>query len=239
MLTTSCVYKNSKEDIEKYKNELSNDSFNYTGKHSWSFQLTGTKQTSIHTFYPDSISYEMKGKIYNTKYVINKLSYNSEKNKWIGESDHTVYVLFFKEKTDSTVTIYKHKCKKNGLDEAVKFKFPEPNATQDHGWNTYALEGYKIEDKLLLSGYYFSDENKIEIADATFIIDDKRIEKMSFHSGERRWVGKYQDKYIQVFFKELNNDDSLQLSIEWFDDLEILYKTKYNTINSWMRYEKQ
>ena len=100
MLTTSCVYKNSKEDIEKHKNELSNDSFNYSDKHSWSFQLMGTKQTSIHTFYADSIVYEMKGKVHSTKYVINKLSYDSKQNKWIGESpDNTVYVLFFKEKT--------------------------------------------------------------------------------------------------------------------------------------------
>ena len=240
MLTTSCVYKNSKEDIEKHKNELSNDSFNYSGKHSWSFQLMGTKQTSIHTFYADSIVYEMKGKVHSTKYVINKLSYDSKQNKWIGESpDNTVYVLFFKEKTDSTVTLYKHKCKKGGLEEAIKFNIPKPDATNDHGWNTYALDGYKVEDKLLLSGRYFNNDNTIELDDTAFIIDGKKVLKMSFHSGERRWVGKYQDKYVQVFFKELNDDDSLQLSINWFDDLETLYKIKYNTINHWMRYEKQ
>lgn len=53
---------------------------------------------------------------------------------------------------------------------------------------------------------------------------------MSFHLGERRWLGKYQDQYLQVFFKSLEAKDVIQISATWSDDLEYLYNTKYNSI---------
>lgn len=239
LLFISCASKNEKVDIEQYKNQFSTDSFKNKGKYVWSFQLMGTKQTSIHKFFRDSILYEMKGKIHSTKYPMYKLSYNKKENKWIGiDNNNTVYVLFFKEKTDNTLTIYKRKCEKNGIEEALNFQFPKPDATDDHGWNVYALDGYETKDVLPILGDFSNEKNKISITDKIISIDDVSAEKMSFHSGERRWVGKHKNKYVQVFFKSLANNDALELSVNWFEDLEELYRTKYESINDWTTFKK-
>lgn len=238
-LLSSCAHKNTKEETNKYSDLLKNDLFTYTGDYVWAFNLMGTEQVSTHTFYPDSISYTMKGKIHTTAYTIKKLSYEKAKNKWIGEDkDGIVYVLFFKEKTAQNITIYKHKCKTNGLDEALKFKVPAPNATDDHGWNVYTINKDLTKDLLPISGNFIHDNGSIFISDSVFKIDKRNITKMSFHVGERRWVGQLNNQYLQVFFKNLNTKDSVQLSLNWSKDLKALYNTKYNTITHWETYAK-
>lgn len=242
LLFSSCAYKNSTEETNKYSDQLKKDSFNYKGTYKWSFDLMGGKQTSTHTLYSDSIQYKMTGKVYSTNYTIKKLSFEKKENKWIGEDESgIVYVLFFKDKTDSTLTIYKHKCKTNGLEEALNFGLPTPNATDDHGWNIYALNGNDTEDTLPISGSFVNleNENKVVISDSILTFDEKKVKKISFHSGERRWVGKYQNQYLQLFFYRLNIEDTIQLSINWFDDLEQLYNTKYSSTNNWENYAKQ
>jgi len=240
LFLSSCSYKNSKEDIEKHKKEFIYDAFPYQGEYSWSFQLMGSTQESIHTFFADSILYEMKGKIHSTDYPMKKLSFNSKQNKWIGEStDKKVYVLFFKNKTDSTLTIYKRLCKTNGLKEALQFTKPKEDATEDHGWNTYTLKGYKTTESLPFSGTFSSKTNTITVSDTSFVYNNKPIKKLSYHSGGRRWVGKYENQYLLIFYQKTKESDSLQLHINWYDDLELLYKTKYNSIKGWTTYKKQ
>ncbi len=240
MLISSCAYRNSSEETNKFSDQFGKDDFNYKGSYVWAFDLMGGEQVSTHTFYPDSISYTMKGKVYSTDYTMKKLSYQKEKNKWIGEDeDNIVYVLFFKEKTDSTLTIYKHKCKTNGLGEAFNFAIPAPDATDDHGWNVYALNHDETRDILPISGHFYNAEKELTIGDAQIIYNQKNVKKMSFHVGERRWVGRHDDEYLQVFFKSLNVEDSVQLSIVWSDNLEALYSTKYKSVNNWETYARR
>lgn len=240
LFLTSCAHKNSKEETNKYVNQLKKDIFEYNGNYVWAFDLMGSEQVSTHTLYQDSISYTMKGKVYLTNYTMKKLSYEKDKGKWIGEDENgIVYVLFFKEKTDSTLTIYKHKCKTNGLEEALNFVVPAPDATDDHGWNIYALNGNDSRDVLPISGSFVNAESKIVISDSILTFDEKEVKKISYHSGERRWVGKYQDQYLQVFFKSLKVEVSVQLSATWFTDAQAMYNTKYNTISNWEEYARQ
>lgn len=236
----SCTYKNTKQDIAKHKNALKQDVFPFKGVYSWSFELMGSTQVSTNTFYTDSIVYDMKGKTYSTHYSINKLSFDKDKNKFIGKSsDHIVYVYFLKQKTDSTITIYKHNCKRKGLEEAIAFQLPNDKATEDHGWNTYSLKGYSREkDFLPLRGNFKSSKQNISISDKIIVFENKQVEKISYHSGERRWVGKYKNRYLLVFFKGLEEKENIQIYVNWYDDLEKLYKTKYNSINleNWKNY---
>lgn len=240
LFLTSCAYKNSKEETNKYLTQFKKDNFEYKGKYIWAFNLMSSEQVSTHTFYKDSIAYTMTGKVYSTQYTMKKLSYEKDKGKWIGEDENKIiYVLFFKNKTDSTLTIYKHKCKTNGLEEALTFGVPAPNATDDHGWNVYAKNGKVTKDILPISGNFTNAKNKIIINDSVLIFNEKEVKKISYHSGERRWVGKYKDEYLQVFFKNVELKDSLQLSATWFTNAQTMYNTKYNTISNWKIYAKQ
>lgn len=239
LILTSCAHKNSKEETNKYVDQLKTDVFEYSGKYVWSFDLMG-EQISTHKLYLDSITYTMEGKVYSTNYIMKKLSYEKDKGKWIGEDENgIVYVLFFKEKTDSTLTIYKHKCKKNGLEEALNFGVPAPDATDDHGWNVYTINGNDTRDILPISGSFSNAESKIIISDSILTFGEKKVQRISYHSGERRWVGKYQSQYLQVFFKNLKVEDSVQLSATWFTDAQAMYNTKYNTISNWKVYARQ
>ncbi len=132
LFTTSC----SKE--ENKDNNLSQNAFEYRGAYVWEFEVMGNKQVSMHTFFADKIEYTMQGKVHSSKYTMTKKLYDKKENKWIGEDERgNIYVLFFKDKTDKTITIYKHKCRINGLEEAIEFKTPPANTSDDYGWNVY------------------------------------------------------------------------------------------------------
>lgn len=45
------------------------------------------------------------------------------------------FLMFFKDITNSTVTIFKKQCK--DLSEAENFSIPPADTQEDHGWNIY------------------------------------------------------------------------------------------------------
>lgn len=116
----------------------------FTGTYVWHFEIPDKGvQTSSYTFYPYSIQYQMEGPAFNTAYTQVLVSYDPASNRCITTGrggtkpkDSIYFVMFFKDITDSSVTIYKHECG-NGRAEAEEFEFPPANATADHGWNVY------------------------------------------------------------------------------------------------------
>lgn len=241
LLLASCTHKINKEETSEFSDRLENDGFDYAGTYSWSFNLMGSEQISTHRLYQDSISYSMTGKVYSTDYTMKKLSYEKKKGKWIGvDKDGVVYVLFFKEKMDSTFTLYKRKCKNNGLEEAINFDVPAPDATDDHGWNVYTLGKMDAEDVLGFNGDFVGAEHKVSLTDSLIVFDNTPFQKLSYHSGERRWVGKHETRYLQVFFKDFkdNDDTTVFLSIEEHPELETIYQIKFNEV-SFAEYEQR
>lgn len=227
----SCSFKNTKEQTQRFASQFSQDNLDFNGNFHWNFKLMGGLQESTHTFFSDSIVYNMKGKVYSTTYTMHKLSYNKQSDKWIGQDrDSIVYVLFFKEKTDSTVTLYKHKCKNKGLEEALAFAVPKPDATEDHGWNIYTKTTQWQEDQLPILGTYNNDNHVLQITDQIITLDQQPYTKLSYHAGERRWTGKHKDSYLQLFFKDFTTKDTIAISKEKFTNLEKAYKTKYNQV---------
>ncbi|MEM6805915.1 MAG: hypothetical protein AAF696_31250, partial [Bacteroidota bacterium] len=156
ILLTACnSHKNTAEQTAALSDQFVHDAFSIRGDYHWSFQLMGTRQHSLHNFHSEYIDYEMEGKVYSTKYRMKKLSYEAAQQKWIGEDEEgNVYVLFFKGATDSTLIIYKRKCKNGGLAEALEFEFPAADATDDHGWNVYSAAQKDQADMLPISGNY-------------------------------------------------------------------------------------
>lgn len=207
--------------------QLAKDDFPLTGTYHWKFKLMGVTQHSIHIFYPNKIEYIMKGKVHSTQYTMKKISYQKNKNKWIGKDDHnTVYVLFFKNQSTKGIEIYKRKCK--DMAEAVAFDVPPADATTDHGWNVYYIQDEEVQEKMTIVGNYIGNQQEVFLSDNLVVYDGKDFNKLSFHQGERRWVGQNNNTYLQVFFKDLSNEAQLYLAIDKFHDLEKVYKTKYN-----------
>ncbi len=138
LLFFSCT---KEEIIEEEKNT---HKIPFSGVYSWKFTIPGIgSQTSTHTFYPDSILYKMEGFVYNTSYTQVLHSYEPDSLKLITigkggsiSKSNVYFVMFFKDVTDTSVTIYKHECV-NGETEAENFKRPADNATADYGWNVY------------------------------------------------------------------------------------------------------
>ena len=114
-----------------------NDPFPLRGTYTWTFQIPayGT-QVSTNIFSADSVEYDMAGKAYSVHYMLYKETYDAEEGRWIGRTGNDIYyVIFFKDQTDTSVTIYKHKCANR--EEAYTFPIPAPDAEDDHGWNVY------------------------------------------------------------------------------------------------------
>lgn len=115
------------------------------GTFAWEFSIpTVGDQVSEMTFTEDSIVYNMAGPAYTTSYVMMKESYReqNDQRRWIGtgkggsiNKDGVYFVMFFKDITDNTVTIYKREC--SGKAEAENFSYPAADAITDHGWNVY------------------------------------------------------------------------------------------------------
>lgn len=236
-----CTHKNTEKKTQQLNNKLSKDIVQLKGTYIWDFDLMGGKQVSKHIFYPDSITYSMKGKVYSTDYTMRKLSFDKQLNKWIGEDQNkVVYVLFFKDKTDSTISIYKHKCKKNGLQEALDFSTPDAKSTEDHGWNIYSLIGHEHKNVFPIAGTFTNNKSQIIFKDHEIVLDQKAIQKISFHSGERRWVGKYKNQYVQIFFQHLDKESkNIEISLRWSKNLKELYETKFSSIKNWQKYVQQ
>ncbi len=117
-----------------------------SGHYLWEFEIPGIGNQESHlTFYTDSVQYIMTGPAYNTNYMMIQESYSeaNDQKRWIGigkggsiSKDGVYFVMFFKDITDNSVTIYKHECD-GGREEAESFPYPDPDATADHGWNVY------------------------------------------------------------------------------------------------------
>ncbi len=113
------------------------DPFPLQGAFTWTFEVPdyGT-QVSTNVFASDSIVYEMSGPAYSTRYEIHKESYDEKEGRWVGHTGNDIYyVMFFKDRAEDQVTIYKHKCESR--DEAYAFPIPAPDTEEDHGWNVY------------------------------------------------------------------------------------------------------
>ncbi len=144
LIWTAC--KKQPETPQKEDPKINEVVLPITGTYLWVFNIPGLgTQESQLIFEEDSVLYSMKGPAYTTDYTMIKESYteNDNEKRWIGvgkggsiPKDDVYFVMFLKDITDSTVTIYKHECT-NGKEEADTFAYPDENATADYGWNVY------------------------------------------------------------------------------------------------------
>jgi hypothetical protein len=113
----------------------------FKGLYTWAFDIPGMgKQLSAHTFYADSIRYEMTGNAYTNSYTQQLIAYDATEQRCVtraggGGKDGVYFVLFFKDITPVTITIYKKQC--DTKEEAMTLPVPDAATKANHGWNIY------------------------------------------------------------------------------------------------------
>jgi len=124
---TSC----NKEDIDQGIDVIS-----FEGSFSRDFEVQGTAQRATYTITQSTIRYDLIGG-HQTNYTTTKNYFSTNNNRWIGyrESNSTFYVIFFKDISDTEITLYKKEVA--SLDEGESTNVPAADDTENHGWNTY------------------------------------------------------------------------------------------------------
>ena len=116
---------------------IGNDTISFEGSFSREFDVQGTIQRATYTISQDNVNYDLDGGFVQTNYNIINEYYDSNDNRLIGyhESNNTYYVIFFKNISDSEITLYKKEVA--SLDDGENEPIPAANNTENHGWNTY------------------------------------------------------------------------------------------------------
>lgn len=141
LLMISCLLTGTLTACNEPENDSAGTKIPFTGVYSWSFEIPGMgEQVSVFTFYADSIRYEMTGTAYTNTYVQELVSYDAGEQRCVtvakgGGKDGIYFVMFFKDITGSTITIYKKQCRTK--EEALTMAKPEAGTKADHGWNVY------------------------------------------------------------------------------------------------------
>ncbi len=135
---TSC--KNSDRinsaDIEKV---LVTEKLPFEGNWTRNFELA--KDSVLHVYYSvwtDSIQYEIQGPL-SVKYMMYKDTFISKDNRWIGRLNKVPFVIFLKNISPDSITLYKKEVKNNS--EALQMHFPsKKDRSHFSSWNTYYLK---------------------------------------------------------------------------------------------------
>jgi hypothetical protein len=105
----------------------------FTGKWTRTFEASpGGMHTESYAVYQDSLSYQIASSFVNSNYVIIKDTFLLTDNRFIGHTpENTLYILFVKEETDSTISVYKQEVA--SVAERITVEFPVANTTANYG----------------------------------------------------------------------------------------------------------
>jgi len=118
---------------------IDDNKISFEGVWTRSFDLGNDSiQNVFYRIWQDSIQYEMKGPL-NLNYTLQKDTFVSKDNRWIGKLYDQDYVVFVKNITLDSIAIFKQKTK--SIDEAMSMPFPSDTATSRFSpWNVYYLK---------------------------------------------------------------------------------------------------
>ncbi len=125
---------------KKDKIELTNpdkDIPEFVGTWSRVYPILGSDFTAKYIIDTNQIDYSNKGNgPGNAAYIIQFDSYDEGDKRWIGHTDkNQYYLIFFKNITESNITIYKQKVA--NPNDAQNIPIPSDSNTDNYGWNTY------------------------------------------------------------------------------------------------------
>lgn len=137
LMLSSCVKKDKITSISTEPINSNSIDIPFSGDWEREFETgPGIKHKANYHVYKDSIRYKLAGIFVNRDYVMLRDTFLNKENKFIGHtSDNQYYVLFAKDVSENTVTIYKQEIK--NVEEGLKITQPADNTTESHGWNTF------------------------------------------------------------------------------------------------------
>ena len=114
-----------------------NDTIAFEGSFSREFDVQGATQRATYSITQDKINYDLAGGFAQTQYDTAKQYYSSGDNRWIGyrESNTTYYVIFFKNVSETEITLYKKEVA--SLEAGKTTPVPAADNTENYGWNVY------------------------------------------------------------------------------------------------------
>ncbi|MEC3906168.1 HmuY family protein [Tamlana sp. 2201CG12-4] len=114
-----------------------NDTILFEGSFSRDFEVQSMTQRATYTISQSKINYDLAGGVAQTNYDTAKEYFSTDDMRWVGyrESKTTYYVIFFKNITENTISLYKKEVK--SLEAGKSEPVPDANNTENHGWNTY------------------------------------------------------------------------------------------------------
>ena len=128
------------ENSKKTETTLKTDhTISFEGTWERSFDLGNDSiQDVFYRIWEDSIQYEMKGPL-NLNYTLQKDTFISKDNRWVGKLYEQDYVVFVKNITSDSIAIFKQKTK--SIEESMSIPFPSDTATSRFSpWNVYYLK---------------------------------------------------------------------------------------------------
>jgi len=120
----------------KIKMSSLNDSIPFQGIWTRKFSMgEGKEQQVFYTVNTKEIEYKMAGAV-PMAYTIKMDTFIAKDNRWIGKKGEIPYVVFAKNITSDSISLYKQKVK--NLEEALALPFPsDTTRSQFTSWNVY------------------------------------------------------------------------------------------------------
>lgn len=117
--------------------DLADDPIPFLGTWTHEFDVPpGLPHIATYVVTPDHIHYTLTGSVGSADYTMTRDAFSASDNRFVGHTkDGEFYVLFAREVSDRTMTIYKQKV--DGVTAALELAVPADDTTESHGWNTY------------------------------------------------------------------------------------------------------
>lgn len=231
----------------------------FLGKYTRQYNILGEAHTMQLSFDEHNGTLKTTGKFLNQNAMFTTLGYDSQAKRWLGVSDAgslfvifwddanpaqpKIYTRFFPLKNASQKTFLKH------LEQVLALKRPTKEDNTFKGWNTvYKGQNAPLNNSLPYLGTFTSISPKnhtpkiktFTFTHDTLSIDGMDIKQLSYHAGDRRWVGQMGNRYALMFFVPKSEPDVFDISFSLYDNHKYLYNAKPDEVRPryWFTYKR-
>lgn len=232
----------------------------FLGDYTRQYNILDKAHTMQLSFDENSGTLKTSGQLLNQDARFTTLGYDPKAKRWLGVSDAGSLLLIFwgGSASDSEIKIYKRffplksKSKDSFLkkiDEVTALARPEAGDNTYTGWNTlHKGNSAPLDNTLPYLGKFIAipqKDNTPRIKEFTFTdnalsINGMDIKKLSYHTGDRRWVGQVGERFALMFLNPTSEADTFDISFSLYDNHKYLYNAKPDEVRPryWFTYKR-